>query len=138
MRRMVFEVFTEKDGGSTLELLEVPGIRFIKIREEQDLGPETPGMIDAFTQDMAETVHIGGIRGDIPRSEFDQLEPLDLEEEGVVSKQITQLEEALPDPDKLELLAFWFDRHDAATGNSGTEVQDDLREWARKIREVKT
>ena len=43
-----------------------------------------------------------------------------------------RLEEALPDPDKLEILARWFDMKYPSDANP--EVQTDLREWAKKIR----
>lgn len=39
---------------------------------------------------------------------------------------------ALPDPEKLELLASWIDVKHA--DNPDTEVQDDLRRWAAGIR----
>jgi len=42
--------------------------------------------------------------------------------------------EALPDPDKLELLARWLDLDDVTLRREVTGeplVQDDLREWAR-------
>lgn len=42
------------------------------------------------------------------------------------------LVEALPDPDKLEILARWFDMKYPSDANP--EVQTDLREWAKKIR----
>jgi hypothetical protein len=47
-----------------------------------------------------------------------------------------QLREALPDPDKLLLLADWFDRDDANKERVGlnAEVQADLRRWARNAR----
>ena len=41
------------------------------------------------------------------------------------------------DPDKLDLLADWFDADDAAKGgNRGDGVQADLRRWARILRAV--
>ena len=46
--------------------------------------------------------------------------------------RVARLEEALPDPDKLEILARWFDMRYQADVNP--EVQTDLREWAKKIR----
>ena len=48
--------------------------------------------------------------------------------------------EALPDPDKLELLARWLDLDDVTLRREVTGeplVQDDLREWARLAREAK-
>jgi len=48
--------------------------------------------------------------------------------------RVERLEEALPDPDKLEILARWFDMQYPADTNP--EVQTDLREWAKKIRNV--
>ncbi len=55
--------------------------------------------------------------------------------------------EALPDPDKLRLLADWFDRDDAAKGQRGStlhtlggqpsdEVQRELRGWAVDVEAV--
>jgi hypothetical protein len=41
---------------------------------------------------------------------------------------------ALPSPDKLDLLATWFEKYDADVGLHGSEVQDDLRAWAKNIR----
>lgn len=46
--------------------------------------------------------------------------------------RVVRLEEALPDPDKLEILARWFDMKYPSDANP--EVQTDLREWAKKIR----
>ena len=46
--------------------------------------------------------------------------------------RVARLEEALPDPDKLEILARWFDMKYPSDANP--EVQTDLREWAKKIR----
>ena len=46
--------------------------------------------------------------------------------------RVARLEEALPDPDKLEILAKWFDMKYPSDANP--EVQTDLREWAKKIR----
>lgn len=43
-----------------------------------------------------------------------------------------RLEESLPDPHKLEILAAWFDLNFKDDRNP--EVQNDLREWAKKIR----
>lgn len=48
--------------------------------------------------------------------------------------EIERLRAALPPPEKLELLANYFDLKDAP--GQGTEVQEDIREWARRIREV--
>jgi len=45
------------------------------------------------------------------------------------------LMEALPDPEKLELLAYWFDMDDESKGRtSEPQVQADLRRWANAIR----
>lgn len=41
--------------------------------------------------------------------------------------------ERLPDPEKLRLLADWFDAQQPSRGWNGTEVQDDLRKWADNI-----
>ena len=46
--------------------------------------------------------------------------------------RVAWLEDALPDPDKLEILARWFDMKYPSDANP--EVQTDLREWAKKIR----
>ena len=46
--------------------------------------------------------------------------------------RVARLEEALPDPDKLEILARWFDWN--FEDDQNPEVQDDLRKWAKKIR----
>ena len=54
------------------------------------------------------------------------------EEIETLRSRVARLEEALPDPDKLEMLARWFDiRHPA---DASPEVQIDLRKWAKKIR----
>ena len=47
-----------------------------------------------------------------------------------------ELISALPDPDKLELLADFFDRYDSLIGHINNDVQTDLRTWANKIRTV--
>ena len=45
------------------------------------------------------------------------------------------LMEALPDPNKLEILASWFDGRDDRRGFCGKrEVQEDLRKWAAASR----
>ena len=46
--------------------------------------------------------------------------------------RVARLEEALPDPSKLEMLARWFAIRYPADAHP--EVQTDLREWAKKIR----
>lgn len=44
---------------------------------------------------------------------------------------------ALPDPDKLELLAEWFDMEDSQKDyQRGGEVQRDLRQWAHLARKT--
>lgn len=48
--------------------------------------------------------------------------------------RVQALEAALPDPDKLERLADWFDLND--TSCFSNEVQRDLRTWARRARAV--
>ena len=54
-----------------------------------------------------------------------------------IAKKIEELEEALPDPKKLELLSFWFDNEQSTRAKwTGTKVQEDLRRWAKKIKEV--
>lgn len=50
---------------------------------------------------------------------------------------VRQLREALPDPEKMEMLADWFDCDDNERGDySSTEVQDDLRKWAAQARKA--
>lgn len=44
---------------------------------------------------------------------------------------------ALPDPDKLEILAAWFDKHGADHGPEDREVQADLRLCASNARAAK-
>lgn len=45
---------------------------------------------------------------------------------------------ALIDPAGLELLADWFDADDSRRGGGrATEVQDDLRKWAKAVREAR-
>jgi len=46
------------------------------------------------------------------------------------------MQQALPDPDKLETLALWLDLKEAADPSAGVEVQLDLRRWARKARDL--
>lgn len=53
-------------------------------------------------------------------------------ENDALRARVARLEEALPDPDKLEILAKWFDMQYPSDTNP--EVQTDLREWAKKIR----
>lgn len=53
--------------------------------------------------------------------------------------RVDELEGALPDPDKLEPLARWMDAEQAQGRWSGrwsdsTEVQQDLRRWAKQAR----
>jgi hypothetical protein len=48
--------------------------------------------------------------------------------------RIRVLEDALPPPERLELLALVFDAYDALSGSKGKEVQNDLRLWATRIR----
>jgi hypothetical protein len=46
--------------------------------------------------------------------------------------EVKRLRRALPEPEKLDLLADWLDRDDALKGRtSDPEVQRDLRRWAR-------
>lgn len=50
------------------------------------------------------------------------------------SMSAQEAREALTDaPEKLAIIAAWHDSNDRATGKTGTEVQDDLRKWARAI-----
>lgn len=46
--------------------------------------------------------------------------------------RVVRLEEALPNPCKLEVLARWIDWN--FENDPDPEVQTDLREWAKKIR----
>jgi hypothetical protein len=48
--------------------------------------------------------------------------------------RIKALEDALPLPERLELLAGWFDKCYQGPNKGGTEVQSDLRTWAKRIR----
>jgi hypothetical protein len=48
-----------------------------------------------------------------------------------------ELVAALPDPDKLEILAQHFDLQDLIDGCNKSEVQDELRRWATSARELK-
>jgi hypothetical protein len=44
---------------------------------------------------------------------------------------LTLLRDAIPSPERLEVLAIYFDSLDRVRGiSSQTEVQDDLRRWA--------
>lgn len=45
-----------------------------------------------------------------------------------------RLREALPDPERLEMIALWFDKQDARNGNPVSEVQLTLRRWATNAR----
>lgn len=51
-------------------------------------------------------------------------------------EKIESIKKALPPPDKLETLANYLDTLDRPFQSD--EVQRDLREWARRIREVMT
>ena len=42
---------------------------------------------------------------------------------------------ALPDPSKLEMLSKWFSTLDS-DDDENTEIEDDLMEWAKRIRQV--
>ena len=62
-----------------------------------------------------------------------------------IKKQITidalhicaeMIGEGLPAPERLELLADWFDK--TTTDNPDKEIQNDLRKWAEGIREIKS
>ena len=53
-------------------------------------------------------------------------------ENATLRARVARLEEALPDPRRLEILAAWFDLNFKDDRNP--EVQNDLREWAKKIR----
>lgn len=72
----------------------------------------------------------------------DALRLLDRLEERVraMEAENARLREALPDPDKLEIIAQWFDRVDAAFVEYGIptapEIQTDVRAWAAKIRSL--
>jgi len=53
---------------------------------------------------------------------------------------IAEIVTAMPDPQKLELLADWFDKYDDSVGpydGQTREVQSELRRWAGKFRELK-
>jgi len=52
------------------------------------------------------------------------------EENKTLRARVARLEDALPDPNKLEILARWVDMQYPADTNP--EVQNDLREWAKK------
>lgn len=51
-----------------------------------------------------------------------------------VKAENERLRIALPDADKLDLLATWFDQDDARKGRTGSGVQRDLRDWATAAR----
>jgi hypothetical protein len=61
-----------------------------------------------------------------------------LDEREQKDERIENLEAALPDPDKLELLAKWFDKEQREQAGRwvGVEVQDDIRAWAEGIRKA--
>jgi hypothetical protein len=62
-------------------------------------------------------------------------EQLDVVISSEPSERIKVLEDALPPPERLELLAEWFDKCYYNPSCSGeTKVQDDLRLWAKRIR----
>ena len=64
-------------------------------------------------------------RGDL-RLEITQLEIAGFQKD----EQIATLRAALPSPEKLRRLADWFDLYDKRQGNTGSDVQMDLRRWA--------
>lgn len=49
---------------------------------------------------------------------------------------LTELPALLPDPTKLRIIASHFDLKDLITGATQSEVQDDLRQWARNIESI--
>jgi len=52
-----------------------------------------------------------------------------------IEARLAEAERVLPNPDKLDLLADWFDQDDANKGKTSfPEVQRDLRAWAKGIR----
>jgi len=55
-----------------------------------------------------------------------------LSEPDAATARVKELEEALPDPVKLRILAEWLDLKDRQDGRMGQEVQNDLREWANR------
>lgn len=61
-----------------------------------------------------------------------------LEQIIILTKQRDEALAALPDAEKLDILAEWVDLKDAESGSTSTEVQHALREWAAKARIVLT
>jgi len=59
-----------------------------------------------------------------------------ISERDALATRVAELEAALPESDKLELIALWFDKQDAMNGNTNSEVQVALRRWAAKAREA--
>lgn len=56
------------------------------------------------------------------------------ERESVEVVPLSEVKEALPDPEKLRLLADWFDKEQAeGRWGGGEDVQGDLRRWADSI-----
>lgn len=61
----------------------------------------------------------------------------------LLEQEIAILWLALPDPDKLEQVAKWLDLYDILAKKNGydvggSEMQDDLRTWAKRIRDLKS
>lgn len=72
------------------------------------------------------------VRGDIAACEQTDCDKHEYWYTQSLRARVARLEEALPDPYKLEILARWFDMKYPSDANP--EVQTDLREWAKKIR----
>ncbi len=51
-------------------------------------------------------------------------------------ERMERMRRALPDVGKLRHLADWFDIYDAQTGNCDSEVQAELRRWAKEAEQA--
>jgi hypothetical protein len=72
--------------------------------------------------------------GGMPYPESDALCAAFEKEKGKRNSFLSLLEEKLPSPEKLELLAYWLDSKHPNDYNP--EVKADLRKWAQNIREI--
>lgn len=88
-----------------------------------DTGPSHP---EATVEKAVEQI-IAPLLADLPRIRA-----------AAVVEERERIRELLPDPEKLRLLAEWFDVEQDAAGRwgAGRDVQEDLRKWADDLGEI--
>lgn len=80
--------------------------------------------VDRLTAELAEAQDLAAKR----RTELERHS----EDRARLRKELAEAREAMPDPDKLETLALWFDVKNP--NDPDPEVQTDLRRWATRAR----